>query len=75
MIHERRVEFHCEDDRWDVLVRTGKAQEVMTAHGKRENERRNDFSEDSFKEINILLPIPSTVIEIDPSISQNPEYL
>lgn len=75
IIHERRVEFHCEDDRWDALVRTGKVQEVMTTHGKRENERRNDFSEDSFKEIKILLPIPSTVIETDPSIPQNPEYL
>lgn len=75
IIHERRVEFHCEDDRWYVLVRTGKAVEVMKAHGEREKKRRSDFSKDSFNEIKILLPIPSTVIENDPTIQQNEEYL
>ena len=75
IIHERRVEFHCEDDRWDVLVRTGKVFEIMKAHGEREKNRRSDFSNDSFEEIKILLPIPSTVIERDPTIQQNEEYL
>lgn len=74
IIHERRVEFHCEIDRWDVLVRTGKVKEVMRAHGEREKKRRPDFSKDSFTEIKILLPIPSTVIEKDPTMEQNDEY-
>lgn len=74
VIHERRVEFHCENDRWDVLVRTGKAKEVMRIHGENEKKRRKDFPESAFQEIKILLPIPSTVIENDPSIEQNDEY-
>ena len=75
IIHERRVEFHCEDDRWDVLVRTGKAVEVMTAHGEEEKRNRPmDIRANAFNKIKILFPIPSSILENDPTMKQNPEY-
>jgi hypothetical protein len=77
IIQERRVEFHCEADRWWVLVRTGKAQEVMLAHGTREKANRSGsgaISSSAFNKINILFPIPSWVLENDPTMEQNPEY-
>ncbi len=75
IIHERRVEFHCEADRWDVLVRTGKAVEVMTAHGQEQRENRPEVIRgQAYNEIHLLFPIPSTVIQNDPTIEQNPEY-
>lgn len=75
IIHERRVEFHCEADRWDVLVRTEKAMEVMAAHGEEERNNRPDVIRGrAFDEIKILFPIPSSVLENDPTMEQNPEY-
>lgn len=75
IIHERRVEFHCEADRWDVLVRTGKAVEVMTAHGEEERENRPEVIRgQAYNKINLLFPIPSSVIQNDPTMEQNPEY-
>ncbi|MCY1720962.1 RagB/SusD family nutrient uptake outer membrane protein [Prolixibacteraceae bacterium Z1-6] len=75
VIHERRVEFHCEADRWDVLVRTGKAVEVMTAHGAEERQNRpNTIRGQAYNKINILFPIPSSVLENDPTMEQNSEY-
>ena len=76
IIHERRIEFHCEADRWDVLVRTGKAVEVMTAHGQEEKNNRPEVVRgDSYNQINLLYPIPSTVLELDLTMEQNLEYL
>ena len=73
IIHERRVEFHCECDRWDVLVRTGKAKEVMLAHG--ENERKRPYIQsNAYREIKLLFPIPEYQIEVDPTMEQNSEY-
>ncbi len=75
ILHERRIEFHCEADRWDVLVRTGKAVEVMTAHGTEEKANRPTvITSTAFNNINLLFPIPSTVLETDPSMEQNDEY-
>src|SRR5690606_14663157 len=37
---ERQVEFCFENQRWYDLKRTGKALEVMAAHGIREKERK-----------------------------------
>ncbi|RIH63109.1 RagB/SusD family nutrient uptake outer membrane protein [Mariniphaga sediminis] len=73
IIHERRVEFHCELDRWDVLVRTGKAVEVMTAHGNQQRERKF-VGENSYKKIKLLFPIPDKALDLDPTMEQNPEY-
>lgn len=74
VIHERRVEFHCESDRWDVLVRTGKAIEVMEAHGI-EQRKRTFVGDEAYKSIKLLFPIPDAVLELDPTMEQNPEYL
>lgn len=75
IIHERRVEFHCENDRWDVLVRTGKVNEVMKVYGERERARRPDVATGkAFQTIKILYAIPSSVLANDPTMEQNPEY-
>jgi len=76
IIQERRVEFHCEADRWDVLVRTGKAVEVMEAHlqFERQNRPPDVIGGDAFQQIKLLFPIPASEIETDPQLPQNPEY-
>ena len=75
IIHERRIEFHCEADRWDVLVRTGKAIEVMTAHGAEERANRPMVIRGSaYEHIKLLYPIPASVLELDLTMEQNPEY-
>lgn len=76
VIHERRVEFCCEADRWDVLVRTGLANEVMLAHGKIQRETRppDVVGDDAYREIKLLFPIPSEEIETDPTLNQNPGW-
>lgn len=76
IIHERRIEFHCEADRWDVLVRTGQAEEVMKAHGVREKALRPGavIPENAFTKIKLLYPIPSFVLQTDATMEQNSEY-
>jgi hypothetical protein len=77
VIQERRVEFHCEADRWDVLVRTGLAVEVMEKHGEfeRENRPQDVIGDNAYRQINLLFPIPEVEIQVDQSLEQNPEYL
>lgn len=76
IINERRFEFHAEADRWDVLVRTGRAVDVMQAHGEAERESRGEIGTNALQNIKLLFPIPDAVIELDPDgITQNPEYL
>lgn len=76
IIHQRRLEFYGEADRWDVLVRTNKVFEVMEAHG--ENERQNrpevQVGDAAFRNIKVLYPIPASAIQTDPNLKQNPEY-
>lgn len=75
IFQERRIEFYCEADRWDVLVRTGEADEVMKAHGEDEKASRPIvITSTAFNTINHLFPIPSGVLETDPTMEQNPEY-
>jgi starch-binding outer membrane protein, SusD/RagB family len=75
IIHERRVEFHNENDRWHVLVRTGIVEDVMKAYGERERARRpNVATGRAFETIKILYPIPATVLANDPTMEQNPEH-
>lgn len=64
---ERRIELAFENHRWFDLIRTGRALEVMQAHGAQEG-----FQVQSFR---LLFPIPQR--EIDTSgeiITQNPGY-
>jgi hypothetical protein len=74
IIHERRVEFHCECDRWDVLLRTGKAKEIMEKHAITER-KRPDIPNSAFTKIKLLFPIPAHQIDIDSNLLQNPDYL
>lgn len=76
IVQERRVEFHCEADRWDVLVRTGKVNEIMEAHGasQRENRPPDVVGNEGYRNIKILYPIPASELETDPDLEQNPEY-
>ena len=65
---ERRVEFFLEGHRWHDLVRTGRAVTVL-----------NDYWEDrglafSVQPHELLMPIPSREISIDPNLEQNPGY-
>ncbi|MEN6323657.1 MAG: RagB/SusD family nutrient uptake outer membrane protein [Proteiniphilum sp.] len=73
--HERQIEFCFENQRWYDLVRTGKAIEVITAHGVREKILRPWLPANSF-EINqdkLLAPIPLLQITVN-KLEQNPGY-
>ena len=62
MMQERRAEFAFEGHRWFDLLRSGKTVEIMTLHGK------------NLDEHNLLFPLPSSEIEINPLLEQNPGY-
>lgn len=72
---ERQVEFCFENQRWYDLKRTGKAVEVMTAHGQREKAEK-DFLFNSAYQIEaykLLAPLPAEQILIN-GLTQNPGY-
>ncbi|WP_203257157.1 RagB/SusD family nutrient uptake outer membrane protein [Hyunsoonleella ulvae] len=81
---ERRVELAFENHRWFDLVRTGKAIEVMTAHGIEELANPTMPSSDivdiepesyiiTIEEL--LYPIPIRELEVSPNLQpQNPGY-
>lgn len=72
---ERQIEFCFENQRWFDLLRTGKALEVMTAHGIREKKLKPFLPAGSF-EMNsnkLLLPIPNNELVIS-NLTQNPGY-
>lgn len=62
ILKERRAEFAFEGQRWFDLIRTGKAVETLTLHGK------------NLDNHNLLFPIPSSEIEVNPKLEQNPGY-
>ncbi len=62
IFQERRAEFAFEGHRWFDLLRTGNAVEIMTLHGK------------NLEEFNLLFPIPSSELEVNPKLEQNPGY-
>lgn len=72
--HERRVELAFENHRWHDLVRTGKAIEVMTAHGIKMKQLFNYLSPASYNitPAKLLYPIPQSEREINPDLTQNP---
>lgn len=59
---ERRLELAMEHDRWFDLIRTGQAEEVMTALGL------------PFQEKNQLYPIPTGQLIQTPEMTQNPGW-
>lgn len=72
---ERRVEFCFENQRWYDLKRTGKALEVLKAHGAREKSMKPYLSANTYllEEYMLLLPIPPDEILLN-GLEQNPGY-
>ena len=69
---ERRLELAFEGQRWFDLVRFGKVEEVMNSLNSRDSGRlplRRAFTETSY-----LFPIPSTAIDLNTNLVQNPGY-
>lgn len=62
ILQERRVEFAFENQRWFDLLRSGKAVETLTLHGK------------NIQQHHQLFPIPSSELEVNPKLTQNPGY-
>ena len=76
--NERRVEFGFENHRWFDLVRTGRAEVVMTQHFATEFQY-NDPAHPSLntgplQHYQIFLPIPQYEIDLNPNIAQNTGY-
>ncbi|MGK6350038.1 RagB/SusD family nutrient uptake outer membrane protein [Parapedobacter sp. DT-150] len=73
--HEQRVEVAFENHRWYQLLRTGKAVEVMTAHGTEEKERLTRLSSAAYniQPHKLLFPIPAREIRLN-GFEQNPGW-
>lgn len=72
---ERRLELAFENQRWYDLMRWGIAREIVNAHFK--SEGAGEFysvEEPSMDIYRTILPIPYTVINVNPGMSQNAGY-
>ncbi len=71
VLDERRLELAFEGFRFFDLVRHGKAQEVHDAMPLEDSywQTRSPLTEET-----ILLPIPTTALDTNPSLEQNPGY-
>lgn len=74
--HERRVELAFENHRWHDLVRTGKAIEVMTAHGAQMKATYNFISPNAYNVTpdKLIFPIPYLELQLNGALTQNPGY-
>lgn len=74
--HERRVELAFENHRWNDLIRTGKAVEVMNAYGVKLKQIYINLSTDSYNVTTdkLLYPIPQSERELNPDLTQNNGY-
>ena len=64
ILQERRVEFFAEwGHRWFDLIRTGRAGEVL-----------GELHPETWEPTDILWPIPSSELEANPELEQNPGY-
>ncbi|GAB4000258.1 RagB/SusD family nutrient uptake outer membrane protein [Spirosoma daeguense] len=72
---ERQTEFCFENQRWYDLKRTGKAIEVMTAHGRREKAAKTFLYPESYtlNTNKLLAPIPVIEVSVN-QLQQNPGY-
>lgn len=77
IMKERQVELAFENHRWYDLVRTGKAIEVMTAHGARQKAERPTTEVEPNAYVvtaeKLLLPIPQIDVTLD-GLEQNQGY-
>jgi len=72
---ERRVELAFENKRWPDLIRTGKAVEVMNAHGMEMRSRSPRLGAAyNVTENKLLLPIPEREMRLNPHFEQNPGW-
>jgi starch-binding outer membrane protein, SusD/RagB family len=80
ILHERRLELAFEAQRWDDLVRTGEATNVMTSLNEYKYTCDNGVPCAPIKiEYNVdqnhwLMPIPQPEIDANPNLVQNPGY-
>jgi len=74
--HERRVELAFENHRWHDLVRTGKAIEVMNAHGIKLKQQYSYLPANSYQvdKNRLLYPIPQSERELNVDLTQNDGY-
>ncbi|RYD93201.1 MAG: RagB/SusD family nutrient uptake outer membrane protein [Sphingobacteriales bacterium] len=76
--NERRLEFGFENHRWFDLVRTGRAEVVMTQHFATEFQYNDPdhpaFNTQPLQHYQIFLPIPQYEIDLNPTIAQNTGY-
>lgn len=73
---ERRHELAFEGHRWQDLLRTGKALEVMTEHGKRMKALYSYLPERSYQITpeKLVFPIPYRELQINSLLEQNTGY-
>ncbi len=71
VLNERRLELAFEGQRWFDLVRNGKVLDVMNTLNSRDPGR---LPMDPVTEQTVLLPLPQSQIDINPSLEQNPGY-
>lgn len=74
--HERRIELAYENHRWHDLVRTGKAIEVMNAHGVVMKQQYNVIARNAYNvdENKLIFPIPYLEMQLNNQLTQNPGY-
>lgn len=74
--HERRVELAFENHRWHDLVRTGKAVDVMNAHGIALKQLYSYLGSDTYlvDQNKLLFPIPQSERDLNIDLSQNTGY-
>jgi hypothetical protein len=74
IMHERRVELAFENKRWLDLVRTGKAEEVMSAYGTRVKANPQAYyfpaglapAPASYTDISLTFPLPASEALLSP---------
>ncbi len=71
VLEERRLELAFEGHRWFDLVRTGRVYSVLNTLNARDPGR---LRMDPVTEQTVLLPLPQSEIDINPSLLQNPGY-
>lgn len=72
ILHERRLEFAYEGQRWFDLVRFGKVEEIMNGLNSRDAGRIPNRRE--YSELSYLLPIPQAALDQNSNLKQNPGY-
>ncbi|WP_081212030.1 RagB/SusD family nutrient uptake outer membrane protein [Salegentibacter sediminis] len=73
ILKERRLELAQEAYRWDDLIRSGMAVEIMNAVDDIDL-RTNQPVDYNVSETDLLLPIPQNEINRNPNLTQNPGY-